>query len=315
VAAADFREGFIEGTPRLAVRDYGGSGPAVLLIHGVSRTLEDWRLLAPLLSPEHRVVALDLRHHGLSGEGDWSWDELVADIERVRQHMVLGRAAVIGHSLGGMIAAVYAARHPDCPAAINIDGHGWLSPERFPGLSPQLARERLARTKAWMARQASALDTLVPEAMFRAILDAQTSLAEQLGVPVDVLVASTRRAAVRDAHGDYRRRPSGEALRTLQETTNETDLFAVYTQVTSPLLIFQLTAPIAPSALEEVPWLHGFFDSLAEGLKQEHQALVRRQPNIEVAFLEAPHLAILSHPTVLASRIHSFLTRAGQTGG
>ncbi|QRK07612.1 alpha/beta hydrolase [Archangium violaceum] len=309
MAVSDFREAFIEGNPRLAIRDYGGSGSAVLLVHGIGRTLEDWRLLAPLLRDEHRVVALDLRLHGHSGEGGWSWDELVVDLERVCQHLALGRTAIIGQSLGGILAGVYAARHSDCPAAINIDGHGWLPPERFPGLPPNLAREQLAWMKDWMARQASALDTPMPEATFRAMLDAQKSLAEQLGVPVEVLVASTWRAAVHDAHGDYRLRPSGEALRTIQELTNETDLFAVYAQVTTPLLIFQLTAPIAPSAPDMPPWLHGFLDSFAEGLKREHQALVHHQPNIEVMFLEAPHLATLSHPAALASRILSFLAR------
>jgi pimeloyl-ACP methyl ester carboxylesterase len=55
---------------------------------------------------------------------DWSWDLALSDIAAVVDALGLIRPAVVGHSLGGMIAALWAAAHPDCPLAANLDGHG-----------------------------------------------------------------------------------------------------------------------------------------------------------------------------------------------
>ncbi|MFY0524494.1 alpha/beta fold hydrolase [Archangium gephyra] len=168
-----FHDGTIDGAPPLAIRDHGGAGLAVLLVHGIGRTLEDWSLVAPLLCHGHRVVSVDLRGHGRSGDGGWAWEDVVADLERVVRRLDLGRAAIIGHSLGGVVATMYAARHPDCPAAVNIDGHTWLPPDAFPGLPPDIARERLSHMREWMRQQASAMGAPLSAAGFGAVLHAQ----------------------------------------------------------------------------------------------------------------------------------------------
>ncbi|AGZ44104.1 alpha/beta superfamily-like protein [Actinoplanes friuliensis DSM 7358] len=109
----------------LAVNDYGGSGTDVLLMHGGGRTHHDWDEFAGLLRDGgFRPVAMDLRGHGESGPGRWSWDAAVADAEAVVAELGLRTPVVAGHSLGGMVAAVWATRHSDCPLAINVDGHG-----------------------------------------------------------------------------------------------------------------------------------------------------------------------------------------------
>jgi pimeloyl-ACP methyl ester carboxylesterase len=49
---------------RLAVRDFGGAGDPIVLLHGLGRTLIDWSVIGPLMAPYRRTVAFDLRGHG-----------------------------------------------------------------------------------------------------------------------------------------------------------------------------------------------------------------------------------------------------------
>ncbi|GAB2804424.1 hypothetical protein GCM10027176_06720 [Actinoallomurus bryophytorum] len=108
----------------IAVRDHGGNGRAVVLLHGGGRTMDDWRAVVPGLSEAGlRVVTADLRGHGRSGPGPWSWAAAIDDLTAVTAQTGLESPAVAGHSLGGMVAAVWATRHPECPLAVNLDGH------------------------------------------------------------------------------------------------------------------------------------------------------------------------------------------------
>jgi pimeloyl-ACP methyl ester carboxylesterase len=127
----------------IAVRDHGGNGRAVVLLHGGGRTMDDWRAVAPKLSEAGlRVVAADLRGHGRSGPGLWSWDAAIDDLTQVIAQRGLEDPAIVGHSLGGMVAAVWAARHPECPLAVNLDGH--TNPTGpFEGADPEAARRTM----------------------------------------------------------------------------------------------------------------------------------------------------------------------------
>lgn len=109
------------GNLDIAVREYGGDGPPVLLVHGAGGEMSAWDALAPLLNGH--VVAMDLRGHGKSGDGPWDWDAVLDDLAAVADHCGLSRPAVVGHSLGGILAGMWARRHPDCPAAVSLDGH------------------------------------------------------------------------------------------------------------------------------------------------------------------------------------------------
>ncbi|MDQ0750261.1 pimeloyl-ACP methyl ester carboxylesterase [Streptomyces africanus] len=109
----------------LSVRDYGGGGQDVLLLHGGGRTAEDWDPFASvLLENGLRPVAMDLRSHGDSGSAPWSWSAAADDVSAVVEALGLSKPIVIGHSLGGMVAAVWATEHPECRLAVNLDGHG-----------------------------------------------------------------------------------------------------------------------------------------------------------------------------------------------
>ena len=98
----------------LAIRDFGGVGRPILLVHGLGRTLIDWSVIAPLLTSVGRIVAFDLRGHGKSGDGPWSWDAAISDVDAVVSALKLEMATVVGHSLGGMLAVMWAKAYPRC---------------------------------------------------------------------------------------------------------------------------------------------------------------------------------------------------------
>jgi pimeloyl-ACP methyl ester carboxylesterase len=97
------------------------------------RALIDWAIVAPLLARKHRVVAVDVRGHGKSGDGPWSWSEAASDVAAVAAHSGMSSPAVMGHSLGGMIATMLGHDHPDSAGIINFDGHGNPKPTSSPG--------------------------------------------------------------------------------------------------------------------------------------------------------------------------------------
>ena len=71
--------------------------------------------MAPKLSGHFTVITYDLRGHGASPltDGAFGLDELVADLERLRERTGFAQAHFAGHSLGGMIGPAYARRYPE----------------------------------------------------------------------------------------------------------------------------------------------------------------------------------------------------------
>jgi len=92
-----------------------GQGPPLFLIHGIGAARDTWRFAMPALTEHFTVISYDLRGHGSSPmpEGEFGLDELVDDLERVREMTGIERAHFAGHSLGGMIGPAYALRYPD----------------------------------------------------------------------------------------------------------------------------------------------------------------------------------------------------------
>ena len=109
----------------LHVEGSGDGGRPVLLLHGGGRSSGNWDdVAAALTALGNAPVTVDLRGHGRTPPAPWSWPAAVADVAAVVDHLGLDRPAVVGHSLGGMVAALWAAEHPECPLAVNADGHG-----------------------------------------------------------------------------------------------------------------------------------------------------------------------------------------------
>jgi pimeloyl-ACP methyl ester carboxylesterase len=118
-----------DGGVRLAVREWPGRGPSILLLHGLASSSHIWDLVAPRLAPRFRVVAYDQRGHGLSGKpsSGYGFDRLIADAAAVIRALGLKRPVVAGHSWGANVALQLAVSRPRLVSGdVLVDG-GFLS--------------------------------------------------------------------------------------------------------------------------------------------------------------------------------------------
>ncbi|MDQ1402503.1 MAG: hypothetical protein QOG03_819 [Actinomycetota bacterium] len=95
-----------------------GSGPPLLLLHGVTLSTVTWHYQQRELSATHRVIAIDHRGHGRStGEaGTFTIDRLADDLAEIIEQLDLRNAVVVGHSMGGMTLMKMATDHPELVA-------------------------------------------------------------------------------------------------------------------------------------------------------------------------------------------------------
>jgi pimeloyl-ACP methyl ester carboxylesterase len=95
---------------------YGGTGPPLLLVHGFGVSADMWLRALPLLTPQFTVYAPDLAGHGFSDRLELADDiperQLAAQLARLMVRLDVPRYAVIGSSLGGIIAAHLYLLHP-----------------------------------------------------------------------------------------------------------------------------------------------------------------------------------------------------------
>ena len=110
---------------RLHYRDWGGSGPPILLLHGLSSNTRIWDWTAPLLTDRFRVIALDQRGHGPSDvpESGYGFDETVPDVVAFIEARGLDRPIVVGHSWGASVALALGVEHPEhTRGVVMVDG-------------------------------------------------------------------------------------------------------------------------------------------------------------------------------------------------
>ena len=93
--------------------DVAGTGPPVLFLHGLTSSRLAWNPVTDLLAGDFTCVRPDLRGHGeSSAASDYGMLSMVSDVHAVAEELGLDTPAVVGHSLGGTVAAVYAIAHP-----------------------------------------------------------------------------------------------------------------------------------------------------------------------------------------------------------
>ncbi len=91
-----------------------GTGPPLILLHGLAGSAHWWARNTPTLAPSFRVIAIDLPGFGASPRGErLVLDEAAGQLAASMDRLAIERASVIGHSMGGLIAAALAADHPE----------------------------------------------------------------------------------------------------------------------------------------------------------------------------------------------------------
>ena len=92
----------------LASRAYG-EGPPLVILHGLFGSGRNWHAIAGGLAATHRVYAVDLRNHGRSAWAEpMTYSEMVDDLRLFLDEHDLERAVILGHSLGGKVAMLFA---------------------------------------------------------------------------------------------------------------------------------------------------------------------------------------------------------------
>ena len=93
----------------------GGTGPAVILLHGYGDTGDMWAPLAAGLAKDHTVIVPDLRGMGLSAVAESGFEKAneAQDIVGVMDALHTSSADVVAHDIGNMVAYALAARHPE----------------------------------------------------------------------------------------------------------------------------------------------------------------------------------------------------------
>jgi pimeloyl-ACP methyl ester carboxylesterase len=113
-----------------------GSGPVLLLIHGMAGDHESWQTVIEPLARAHTVIAPDLPGHGTSapGGGDYSLGALAAGLRDLLVTLGHDRATLVGHSLGGGIAMQFSYQFPEATERLVLVSSGGLGPEVSPVL-------------------------------------------------------------------------------------------------------------------------------------------------------------------------------------
>ena len=243
-----------------------GSGPPLVLLHGVSLSAAAW---APLFTalPGWRLLAIDLPGHGLSdpesyrtGDVRQRGRELIDDIFDA---LGLDQASVVGHSLGGMLALWYAAAGTERISRLVAIGEPAVA---LPGVRVRMPLSPLTVRGLGLA----VLRTPSPRPVYRRLLAQGLGRAEVAAAP-DSLIDALRLSARRPGNAktvtslmhaiDHFRRARPESVLTTSELRAITAPTSFIWGADAPYLTADLARPsieqIPEATLHEVPGAHG----------------------------------------------------------
>jgi 3-oxoadipate enol-lactonase len=125
-----------------------GKGFPLVLIHPFSASWEFWLPQIKKLSAKYKIIAYDVRGHGLSsapaGEENYTLEILADDLHHLLTHLNIAKAYIGGLSLGGAVALGYAHRHLETVKALLVfDIHGGFMPPSNPAVQAAMSEGRI----------------------------------------------------------------------------------------------------------------------------------------------------------------------------
>jgi pimeloyl-ACP methyl ester carboxylesterase len=295
------RSAFVEGDGvRLNYLDWGGSGPPLVMIHGIANSPHIFDDLAPLLTDHFRVLAYARRGHGQSDApaGPYDSEVLVSDLRHLLDNLGIERAYLLGWSMGGDEITEFAGRYPDrVEKLVYLEGgYDWSDPKFFGPFMDILA-----------------VNSADP-AVLRSLGDLRTWY-HAAWVGSDVQWTSALEAFLRDAvriddNGAVSPVPSVKVFEALLHTlgTWRRD----YTKVRAPALALYGTAffPMDCSDVVLAQKLREFERNVMQPFRRASMDRIRRElPNVRVEEIsDRNHMSIgVLTPDALAASIHEFL--------
>ena len=126
-----------------------GEGPPVILLHGSGRSIADWREGAQLLSKQHRVIAFDFYGFGFSERNrhfSYGYDLWIQEAIDLLDALGIVHVTIVGHSVGGALACMVAATHPNRIDHVVTVGTGMaIEPAQFVPVIPGLGEFAMSR--------------------------------------------------------------------------------------------------------------------------------------------------------------------------
>jgi pimeloyl-ACP methyl ester carboxylesterase len=275
----------------IALLEWGGAGPLVLLHHANGFCKGVWGLVAHALRTHARVVAMDARGHGDSSKPEapdaYAWDHFAEDLVEVaaslaRKHAD-GRVALgVGHSFGGTAMLGAAARRPDLFARLLLvdpvtppPPHAVLPPERA-AFTRRLADGARRRRGTWPSR-ADARAHLGRRSLF--------AHADPRALDLYVLDGLDERP-----DGSVALKCAGRTEALVFERNRTVDVFALAPRVAAPTRLL---------------WaMRGDFPRVV------YETIAASMPNARVETVEAGHLVPLERPDLVVDAIRRMLASA-----
>jgi pimeloyl-ACP methyl ester carboxylesterase len=254
-----------------------GTGPAMLLIHGLGGTRRTWRHLIPGLARTHTVIAPDLPGHGLSDPpaGDYSLGAHACVMRDLLLTLGYPRASIVGHSLGGGVALQAAYQFPERTERVVLISSGGLGAE----VTPILRAATLPGADTVVAGLSS-----IPTALTQRLFGVLPALIghSDARVLADVLRGLT---------DDHQRRAFLRTARTVIDWRGQT-----------------VSAGRQLGLLSEVPLLVAWGANDKTIPPQHHHALAERVPHaVTVEIPDAGHYPHETAPTQVLSALQTFL--------
>ena len=279
---------------RTHVRHWGREGaPKLFMVHGWMDVGASFQFVVDSLQGDWHVIALDWRGFGLTERvrGDTYWfPDYLADLDVLLDHYAPGEAVnLLGHSMGGNIASLYAGVRPErIRALINLEGFG------LPATKPEQAPGRFAK---W-------LDELKEPAPMRAYPDLNAVAARlrktNPRLPPERAAFLARHWSAQNAAGEWEILGDPAHKRTSPLLYQAEEILACWRQITAPVL-----------------WVEAADTNMWQwmGPKEQARAEVDRRlghlQNVTARMMpDAGHMLHHDQPALLAAMIESFLSTA-----